>query len=69
MSRPGTPYDNAPMEAFFSILKNEELKLYKNRTTEQMRRLIQRFISYYNLQRPQWGLKKLTPAEFSGQLA
>lgn len=69
MSRPGTPYDNAPMESFFSILKNEELKLYKNRTSEQTRRLIQRFISYYNLHRPQWALKKLTPMEFGDQLA
>ncbi len=69
MSRPGTPYDNAPMESFFSLLKNEELKLHKNRTCVQMRRLIGRFVSYYNQERPQWGLKKLTPLEFRGQLA
>ncbi len=28
MSRKGTPFDNAPMESFFSTLKNEELSLY-----------------------------------------
>lgn len=68
MSRPATPYDNAPMESFFSILKNEELKLHKNRTCAQMQTLIRRFISYYNSQRPQLGLNKLTPIEFGSQL-
>lgn len=68
MSRPGIPYDNAPMESFFSLLKNEELKLHKNHTQAQTRCLIHRFISYYNLERPQWGLKKLTPIEFRSQL-
>lgn len=68
MSRPAMPYDNAPMESFFSILKNEELKLHKNRTCEQTRKLICRFISFYNSERPQWDLNKLTPVEFRSQL-
>lgn len=68
MSRPATPYDNAPMESFFSILKNEELKLHKNRTCAQTQSLIRSFISYYNSQRPQWALNKLTPFEFRSQL-
>ena len=69
MSRPATPYDNAPMESFFSILKNEELKLHKDRTCAQTQSLICRFISYYNSQRPQWALNKLTPLEFRSQLS
>lgn len=69
MSRPGVPYDNAPMESFFSLLKNEELKLYKNRSCTQTRKLIDRFICYYNQERPQWGLKKLTPIEYRDQLS
>lgn len=68
MSRPGTPYDNAPMESFFSILKNEELRMYKHLTAFQTRNLIDRFIAYYNFYRPQWNLKKMTPAEFRSHL-
>ncbi|MBR5291460.1 MAG: IS3 family transposase, partial [Clostridia bacterium] len=30
--------------------------------------LIRSFISYYNSQRPQWALNKLTPFEFRSQL-
>jgi len=67
MSRKATPYDNAPIESFFSILKNEELKLHKSITTHQMRTVIQHFIHYYNHLRPQWGLKKLTPVEYKDQ--
>lgn len=68
MSRPGMPYDNAPMESFFSILKNEELRLFKHLTCSQMRNFIDCFIRYYNEDRPQWSLKKLTPFEFRSQL-
>ena len=68
MSRRVTPYDNAPMEAFFSILKNEELRLHRYLTTKQMRMVIYRFIQYYNNERPQWNLKKMTPFEFRSHL-
>ena len=68
MSRPGMPYDNAPMESFFSILKNEELRLFKHLTCSQMHTFIDCFIRYYNEDRPQWSLKKLTPFEFRSQL-
>ncbi len=64
MSRPGMPYDNAPMESFFSILKNVDLRLFKHLTCAQMREFIDSFIRYYNEYRPQWRLKKLTPFEF-----
>ena len=64
MSRKATPYDNAPMESFFSLLKNEELKLYRGLTMEQLRKHVERFINYYNNERPQWGLNKMTPAEY-----
>lgn len=68
MSRKGTPYDNAPMESFFSTLKNEELKLYKNRSMSQTRKIVNNFINYYNNERPQWALKKMTPVEFRSHL-
>lgn len=69
MSRKAMPYDNAPMESFFSILKNEELKLYRNLTMQQMKDRIARFIQYYNHERPQYGLKKLTPVEYRDQFS
>lgn len=64
MSRKGVPYDNSPMESFFSILKNEELKLYRGQLKENMRETLDRFIHYYNFERPQVGLKKMTPMEY-----
>ena len=67
MSRKGNPYDNAPMESFFSILKNEELVLYKKLTRAQMRKVVNNFIDYYNNKRPQWGLDEMTPAEYLEQ--
>ncbi len=68
MSRKANPYDNAPMESFFSVLKNEELKLYRYLTPKQMRKVVSRFIEYYNFERPQWALKKMTPFEFRSHL-
>ena len=67
MSRKATPYDNAPMESFFSILKNEELKPLRNITCSHMRPVIDRFIHFYNHLRPQMALQKLTPVEYRSQ--
>lgn len=61
MSERGTPYDNSPMESFFSLLKNEELKLHGLMTMKQTVDVIDEYIRYYNEERPQWGLKKQTP--------
>lgn len=69
MSRKANPFDNAPMESFFSVLKNKELRLYKSLSGTQMRKIVSRFISYYNSERPQWCLKKMTPIEFRSHLA
>lgn len=67
MSRRATPYDNAPMEAFFSILKNEELKLYGVLSTKCMRTVVENFIYFYNNHRPQMDLQKLAPVEYRSQ--
>lgn len=68
MSHTANPYDNAPMESFFSILKNEELNQHPRRSMAQTTTLIERFIDYYNTKRPQWNLEKLAPFEFGSQL-
>jgi putative transposase len=62
MSRRGNCWDNAPMENFFSHLKEEALRHCKNPTFEQVREVIEEYIRFYNYERIQ--LKtKLTPYE------
>jgi len=68
MSRKGVPYDNSPMESFFSILKNEELKLHRGKSMNEMKIILDQYIHYYNYERPQYGLEKLTPIEYRSQL-
>lgn len=67
MSNKGTPLDNAPMESFFSTLKNEELVLHPGISVSAIAKVVPNFIHFYNHLRPQYGLKKLTPAEFGSQ--
>jgi transposase InsO family protein len=64
MSNKGCPYDNAPIESFYSLLKNEELKHVKGRTVSQTRLIVNNYIRYYNYDRCQWHLKKQTPMEY-----
>lgn len=62
MSRKGNCLDNSPIESFFGHLKDEiDYKGCKN--FNELRNKIQKYINYYNNERPQWGLKQKTPAE------
>ncbi len=66
MSRCGNPYDNALAENFFSILKTECIYRVKLQTFDEARKLIDRYIYFYNNERLQ--LKtKLTPLEKRSQ--
>lgn len=65
MSRKGNCLDNAPIESFFGHLK-DELDLSDCESYESAKLKIRTYISYYNKQRPQWGLKAKTPEEFRG---
>ncbi|MED5018515.1 IS3 family transposase, partial [Paenibacillus chibensis] len=69
MSRRGNCYDNASMESFFSHLKTEGLYLYDIRSLDEAQRRIEEYITFYNENRPQQKLKKLTPVEYRRQLA
>nr|WP_242466605.1 IS3 family transposase [Brevibacillus brevis] len=69
MSRRGNCYDNASMESFFSHLKAEALYPYDIRCLAEAQSRIEEFIRFYNEERIQIKLKKLTPAEFRRQLA
>lgn len=62
MSRKGNCLDNAPIESFFGHLKDESgYKACKN--FGELKKCIQKYMHYYNNDRPQWTLKQRTPAE------
>ena len=65
MSRKGNCWDNAPQESFFGHMKDEiAAKLHKCKTFEQVKALIDDWMDYYNNDRCQWELAKLTPSEY-----
>ncbi len=63
MSRKGNCLDNAPIESFFGHLK-DEVEIKDCKTIEEVREVITKFIKYYNNDRPQWTLKKMTPKQY-----
>ena len=68
MSRKGDCYDNAPMESFRGILKNELVHHRKFKTRQQAIQEITEYIEiFYNRQRKQQRLGYLSPAQFSQQ--
>lgn len=62
MSRKGNCLDNAPIESFFGHLK-DEVDLKSCQTFEEVKSLIENYIFYYNNERCQWNLNKMTPTE------
>ena len=53
MSRRGNPYDNAMAENFFSILKTECIYRHKPNTFSEAKKMIDRYIHFYNYERLQ----------------
>ena len=53
MSRRGNCWDNAPMENFFSHLKEEAIRHLRNPSFEQARQTIDQYIYFYNYERIQ----------------
>lgn len=67
MSRKGNCIDNAPTESFFGHLKDDVD--YKDcKTFAELKTVISQYIEYYNYERPQWNLKKMTPVEYRNHL-
>lgn len=65
MSRSGNCWDNAPQESSFGHMKDEIRDEMKRCTTfEQIRQLLDEQIRYYNSERYQWHLAKLSPDEY-----
>ena len=63
MSRKGNCWDNAPQESFFGHMK-DEIDLSDCKTFEEVKKIIDNWIDYYNNDRYQWNLAKLSPSEF-----
>ena len=63
MSRKANCWDNAPQESFFGHMK-DEIDLSGCTAFEQVRAILDDWIDYYNNDRYQWQLAKLSPNEF-----
>jgi len=63
MSRRANCWDNAPQESFFGHMK-EEIDLPQCKTHDEIAAAIDDWIDYYNNERYQWALAKLSPHEY-----
>lgn len=63
MSRKGNCWDNAPQESFFGHMK-DEIDLSNCKTFEEVKKIIDDWIDYYNNERYQWNLAKLSPNKY-----
>ena len=65
MSRKGNCWDNAPQESFFGHMKDEiKYEIAMMKTYDKVKAKINDWIDYYNNDRYQWDLVKLSPKEY-----
>lgn len=67
MSRRGNCIDNAPIESFFGHLK-DDVDYKQCKTFDELHSLIANYMQYYNNERRQWDLKKMTPVGYRNHL-
>lgn len=67
MSRRGNCWDNAPQESFFGHMK-DEIHLEKCSSFSDLKVAIDDYMDYYNNDRYQWGLAKLSPNQYAQYL-
>lgn len=67
MSRKGNCWDNAPQESFYGHMK-DEIDLKSCQTYEEVSLLVDDYMNYYNQDRYQWNLKKMTPEQYRNHL-
>lgn len=63
MSRKGNCWDNAPQESFFGHMK-DEIDLSNCKKIGDVKTVIDDWMEYYNNERYQWNLAKLSPNEY-----
>lgn len=65
MSRRGNCWDNAPQESFFGHMKDEIMdKIAACKSFNEAKAIIDDYMDYYNNDRGQWQLAKLSPNEY-----
>lgn len=67
MSRKGNCIDNSPMESFFGHFK-DDVDYQDCKSFEELNILIENYMIYYNNERYQWNLKKMTPVQYRNHL-
>ena len=67
MSRRGNCWDNAPQESFFGHMK-DEIHLNRCNSYKDVIAEIDNYMDYYNNDRYQWGLAKLSPNHYAQYL-
>ena len=65
MSRKGNCWDNAPQESFFGHMKDEiAQEIRKCNGFEEVTAIVDDWMDYYNNDRYQWDLEKLSPKQY-----
>jgi len=67
MSRKGNCIDNAPIESFFGHFK-DDVDYRECKSYEELNLCVKDYIEYYNNERYQWNLKKMTPIGYRNHL-
>ena len=68
MSRAGTPTDNPVNESLNGWIKEELLIDFNLKQCEDVPKLIDAYIYYYNHERPSYALKYKTPIQYNLEL-
>jgi transposase InsO family protein len=70
MSRPGTPYDNAPMERWWNEFKLRWMERHPMpKTLQELERLVEEGIEYFNHHNRSAQRNGLTPDEYWNEAA
>ncbi|WZK66190.1 IS3 family transposase [Lacticaseibacillus rhamnosus] len=69
MSRKGNCHDNAPMESFFNLLKRERLNRQPIKDLEELKQIVDHYVTWFNHDRISLNKNGLTPIEYRNQTA
>ena len=67
MSRRGNCWDNSSQESYFGHMK-DECDFSKCSTPEDVKKMVDEYVYYYNYERPQWTRNKMTPVDYENYL-
>lgn len=67
MSRRGNCWDNSSQESYFGHMK-DECDFSKCFTPEDVKKMVNEYVYYYNYERPQWTRNKMTPVDYENYL-